>query len=177
MKKTLILSIFIILFYSCSDSPIQGCTDPYAVNYNPNAEYDNNTCRFEVDVVFALDGNVANYLNDDDYATEVVYFINEDNISIGSDQYNPITGFPFALPVTPPYCYDEGFVSFTYIWYDANNSNFSYEAIPNGGEFDFIGNVSVFKEDLCVFVPIEFNKKNRKQEEPLQEKKLVKQKI
>ena len=40
MKKILLLSALAIFLNSCSDSRSEGCTDPYAVNYESFADYD-----------------------------------------------------------------------------------------------------------------------------------------
>ena len=56
MKKLLLLMSFIAILMSCStddDSqsipdPIQGCTDPQAVNYNPDADENDNSCLYSI---------------------------------------------------------------------------------------------------------------------------------
>ena len=167
MKKLLLISSIIIFFNSCGDSRTQGCTDIYGVNYNSSADYDNGSCIYEVDVVFALDGNSSAYLNDDDYATEVAYYIDNDISAIGFDYWNSITGFPFAIPgITPPYCYEAGYTSFTYSWTAANNSTFYYQAIPDGGIFQWEGDVTLNKQDDCIYIPLTLAKKSEKSKIP-----------
>lgn len=165
MKNLLFLTITAIFLSSCSDSKTQGCTDLYAINYNSSADYDNGSCTYEVDVVFALDGNAAAYLNQDPYATEVVYYISEDDIvynPIGADTWNSTTGFPFAIPaINPPICYELGYTSFTYQWSGSNNAIFYYEAIPDDDEIGIYwsDNVFVNKSDQCIYIPLELSKK------------------
>ena len=56
MKKLVLLMSFIAILMSCStddDSqsipdPIQGCTDPQAVNYNPDADENDNSCLYSI---------------------------------------------------------------------------------------------------------------------------------
>jgi len=163
MKKILILAVLVIFFNSCSDSRSEGCTDPYAIpgSYDPNADYDDGSCIYQVDVVFALDGNASAYLNADDNATEVAYYI--DNLLIGKDYWDTEYGFPFAIPgVNPPLCYESGYTSFTMEWSGSNNTTFYYEAIPNGGIFEWVDNVMIHKADQCIYVPLTLAKKSEK---------------
>ena len=158
-----IISFVIIttLLSSCgSDIQIRGCTDPIAENYESSADYDNGSCIYEVDIVFALDANSAAYLNEDDYATEVAYYIDNDITAIGVDYWNPGTGFPFAIPgVNEPFCYQPGYTSFSYSWIGSDNTIFSYEAIPDGGIFQWEGDVILEKQFDCVFIPLTLAKK------------------
>ena len=164
MKQLLILSTIIIFFNSCSDVKISGCTDIYGVNYNSSADYDNGSCIYEVDIVFALDANSAAYLNNDDYATEVAYYIDNDIVPIGIDYWNSITGFPFAIPlVDEPYCYEAGYTSFTYSWTGSNISTFFYQAIPDGGIFLWEDYVTLEKQLDCIYIPLTLAKKLEKE--------------
>ena len=162
MKNILLLLSISIFISSCSsDSRSEGCTDPYAINYQSYADYDDGSCIYEVDVVFALDGNASAYLNADDDATEVAYYIDNDTYPVGVDTWNSITGFPFAIPtINPPACYQMGYTSFTYSWTGSKSTTFYYEAIPNGGIFEFVGNMVIYNSDLCIYIPIEFSKKS-----------------
>ncbi|MAX06003.1 MAG: hypothetical protein CMD19_06170 [Flavobacteriales bacterium] len=167
MKNLLLFIIIVSLISSCSDSKTQGCTDLYAINYNPSVDYDNGSCIYEVDIVFALDGNSAAYLNADEYATEVAYYIDNDGIPVGIDYWDPIIGFPFAIPtINPPLCYQSGYTSFTYQWSGAISTSFSYEAIPNGGIFDWIGTELVYNSDQCIYIPLTLAKQSRKFRSP-----------
>ena len=160
MRLITLLSFIIILFSAC-DSSNRGCTDIWAINYDSYADYDDGSCVFEVDVVFALDANSAAYLNADDYATEVEYYI--DNNYIGSDLWNSINGFPFAIPgVSEPNCYETGYTSFTYSWSGSNNSTFFYEAIPNGGIFQWEDYITLNKQFDCVYIPLTLAKRLEK---------------
>ena len=160
MRLIYLLSFIITIFSAC-DSSNRGCTDTWAINYDNYADYDDGSCIFEVDVVFALDGNAAAYLNADDYATEVEYYV--DGQYIDSDYWNSITGFPFAIPgVSEPNCYESGYTSFTYQWTGSNNSTFFYQAIPDGGIFEWEDNVTVNKQFSCVYIPLTLAKKLEK---------------
>ena len=45
MKKTILFCISILLFSSC-EKPIEGCMNPLADNYNPQAERENHSCDY-----------------------------------------------------------------------------------------------------------------------------------
>ncbi len=68
MKKLLLLMSFIAILMSCStddDSqpipvPIQGCTDPQAVNYNSDAEENDNSCLYSIVGVWELTSAILN---------------------------------------------------------------------------------------------------------------------
>ena len=45
MKKVLVLSIISIFFTSC-EKHVQGCIDPLAINYNPEATCDDGSCEY-----------------------------------------------------------------------------------------------------------------------------------
>ena len=47
---TLLILILMVGVGGCAKE--RGCTDPAAVNYNPNAQVDNNTCRYSGSVIF-----------------------------------------------------------------------------------------------------------------------------
>ena len=163
----IVLACIAIVFSSC-DSSIRGCTDTFAINYDNYADYDDGSCVFEVDVVFALDANSAAYLNADEFATEVAYYIDGDYI--GSDIWNSNIGFPFAIPgISEPNCYETGYVSFTYSWSGSNNTTFFYQAIPNGGIFEWEDNVTLNKQFSCVYIPLTLTKKVNKSEQSLLE--------
>ena len=44
MKKLIIFIFSIVMLGSCQKD-IEGCTDATAVNYNPDANIDNNSCK------------------------------------------------------------------------------------------------------------------------------------
>ena len=48
IKKILLLTLPSLLIISCSkdDAPIEGCTDPLALNYNVNATVSNGICQY-----------------------------------------------------------------------------------------------------------------------------------
>ena len=57
MKKILLLNLSLITLNSCDfpdPIPVEGCTDPNAINYNSNADTDNNSCDFTADILFYL---------------------------------------------------------------------------------------------------------------------------
>ena len=128
MKKILLFSLSLITLVSCETTPIEGCTDPNAINYNYNADINNNSCDFNSDIIFYLDQNAGIYL----YNTGVqkLTFYLEGN-NIGS-QYN-YGGF--FTSETDPECYNSYFTTGSVFW-----SNISYHTV-NWEVEDELGNI------------------------------------
>ena len=53
LVSTILAFAFLITIQSCQRE--RGCTDPYASNYNPNAQVDNGTCRYNGVATFYFD--------------------------------------------------------------------------------------------------------------------------
>ena len=153
--RTLVLLLSIIITFNSCETTTQGCTDPYAINYQAYADIDNGSCFFQKDIVLALNANAKLYLDNDDYATRVDYYINGDIIPIGTDYWNNINGFPYATSLNPPSCIDPTYTSFTFEWDQSNYAELCYVAVPNGGDFDFIGCVDIYKDDYnCIWIEV-----------------------
>ena len=87
MKKILLLSLSLITLNSCDfpdPIPVEGCTDPNAINYNSNADTDNNSCDFTADILFYLNQDAGIFLYNQG-VNKITFHINGN--SIGS-QYN-----------------------------------------------------------------------------------------
>lgn len=52
MKNTLFILPILFALFSCSDPTIPGCTDKEALNYNSEANTDDGTCKFELDIAY-----------------------------------------------------------------------------------------------------------------------------
>ena len=121
MKKTILFILSLITLYSCDfpdPIPVEGCTDPNAINYNQNADINNNTCDFSANIIFYLDQNAGIYLYNEG-VQKLIFHI--DGHNIGS-QYNE-QGF-YTSQVDPE-CFDPVFTTGTSYW----SGNSSYKSI------------------------------------------------
>ena len=98
MKKLLLLMSFIAILTSCStddDSqpipdPIQGCTDPQAVNYNSDAEENDNSCLYSIVGVWELTSAILNgqEIFGDVVKSELYLIYDEsDDFTLGTSSY------------------------------------------------------------------------------------------
>ena len=120
MKNILLLFSFVLLISSCERST-SGCTEPAAVNYNINADYDNGSCVFQADVVFFYNAWTANELNAADF-DRLDFYIEGDPGSyefVGSEDPTFIYG-------GIPNCYEDTYVTATMQWEDSYSTNANY---------------------------------------------------
>ena len=125
MKKILLLSALAIFLNSCSDSRSEGCTDPYAVNYESFADYDDGSCIYTADVVFFYDAITANELNGyEDLLWGPIdrldYYIEETPgtfIHVGSEY--PTPAYVYA---GVPNCYEATYVTTPIEWSGLNST-------------------------------------------------------
>jgi len=82
MKKTRLLSI-LSLFLILSSCIKSGCTDPEALNFDPDANDEDKSCNYQGSVAFWFDEETSNYLVDHD-VVNLQYFFNSDHFSVGS---------------------------------------------------------------------------------------------
>lgn len=159
MKNLLILTGIITIGFlsSCSsDSKTQGCTDPYALNYQSSADYDNgsciygctdlladnynplsvledlNGCQYSADIVYFLDYSASQYMK---YRNiESYYFYDSYNEYVGylaNDYWWPNNSEPDCLPLT-----NGSTLTASLIWfgnYDNYLGSFSWQAYPDDG--------------------------------------------
>ncbi len=123
MKKILLFSTLAILFNSCRIET-EGCTEPAAINYERNADFDDGSCIFEADLVFFYDHITATELNSANF-DRLDYYVEESPgtfISIGSEY--PIPDF---IADGIPNCYEETYVSSTIQWSNSIGTNLNYK--------------------------------------------------
>ena len=98
MKKLVLLMSFIAILMSCStddDSqsipdPIQGCTDPQAVNYNPDADENDNSCLYSIIGVWETTSAILNgqEIFGDVVKSELYLIYDEsDDFTLGTSSY------------------------------------------------------------------------------------------
>jgi hypothetical protein len=152
MKKILLLSALSIFLNSCSDSRSEGCTDPYAVNYESFADYDDGSCLYTCDDPYAI--NYLDVLSDYycEYEADVVFYedvaaaIYFDNLGVdyldvyvGNDYVGTLQatlGFTYV-----PVCYpiDPDAVHFTLLWEDSQSSIFTWTVRDGSGIIHYSG--------------------------------------
>ena len=130
MKNFLLISIALFTLNSCvvnsCDEPVLGCMDPAAINYNNQADYDNNSCDYSSDIVFYMDFNAAGLLESNNVQS-IKFYVN--GTMVGS-QYND-NGFIGTLD--SPMCFDEYFTTATLFWSITTSSTFEWEAVDETG--------------------------------------------
>ena len=122
MKKILLLSLSLITLISCEKTTIEGCTEPMAINYNPRASVNNNSCDFTGDIIFYLDQAAGIYLYNEG-VQELTFYIDGNNIGT---QYN---NGGFYTTQTPPNCFDDFFTTSSVYW---SNNSYTTITYPKG---------------------------------------------
>jgi hypothetical protein len=154
MKQLLVLSTIIIFFNSCGDVRVSGCTDPGALNYMPNADYDNGSCIYGC--TDQLADNYNEYAIDEsldicEYSANLVYYLDQSAINYMNawgisyyafyDDYNDFIGYITNeyFWTSPPNCLpqlDGSTLTATLYWngnYNNNLGTFSWQAYPDDG--------------------------------------------
>jgi len=169
MKKILLLSALAIFLNSCSDSRSEGCTDPYAVNYESFADYDDGSCNYIADVVFFYDAITANELNLVGF-DRLDYYIEEAPgtfINIGAE--SPAPSFIYA---GVPICNEQTYITTPIEWYGVDNTIINYQVygITYGSILGIITEAETLVDEFsfnlnaneCAAVPIRFITKKKK---------------
>ena len=168
--KNIILLLFLAVFLnSCSESRSVGCIDPYAVNYESYADYDDGSCIYTADIVFFYDAITANELNFVAF-DRLDYYIEESAgtfINIGYEL--PTPSFIYA---GIPSCYEQTYVTSPIEWYSENNTiiNYLVYGITYVNILGFITEVETLVDENsfnlyaneCAAVPIRYITKKKK---------------
>ena len=157
MKNLLLFTILATLLNSCVvEVQIDGCTDPYADNFNVNADYDDgsceywgctdpladnfdpqanveliNSCKYSANLVYYLDYSASQYMLN--WGISYYAFYESYNNYIG----NITNDFYWT---SPPNCLPQGdgsTLTATLYWngnYNNNLGTFSWQAYPDNGQ-------------------------------------------
>lgn len=152
MKKILLFSLSLITLISCETNsiPVEGCTDPNAINYNPQADINNNSCDFTGDIIFYLDQAAGIYLYNEG-VDKLTFYIDGNNIG---SQYND-GGFYTAQ--TPPNCFDNFFTTGSVYWSNNSYTTISWEAIDETGYVWYNSEVYI-EANTCTTMELTGNK-------------------
>jgi len=176
MKKILLLSALAIFLNSCSDSRSEGCTDPYAVNYESFADYDDGSCVYigctdplaiNYDVLYTTFNPVCIYNSDVVFFEDVaaaVYFdnlgiqhldISVQGVYVGTLQAN--LGFTYI-----PDCYpaDPDAVNFTLQWEETTTTSqatFTWTVRDEFGQIHYSGTEAILAND-CLAMELTWKK-------------------
>lgn len=150
MKKSCVglLALLAVTCFGCGEEEeiIPGCTDAYAVNFNPEANEDNGTCAYEGTVLFWLSAATADSLTEEGISSLNIYF---DSETIGS--YLVASAFASAPP-----CDTTGVVTKEKNLGSARQQQFSYEIVNDFGLVMWTGSVNVNATFSCNRVEIIF---------------------
>lgn len=154
MKKIIFFFSLAIILNSCSVEILtDGCTDPYADNFNPNADTEDGTCLYTCVDPYATNYNVVQTYYRCDYEADVVFYADVSaatyfnnlgldwlDIYVGNDYVGTISatlGFTYV-----PDCYpiDPDAVHFTLLWEDAISSSFTWSVRDLTGFKHYEGN-------------------------------------
>lgn len=148
MKKILLFSLSLITLVSCETTPTEGCTDPLAVNYNSQANINNNTCEFKADILFYLNDNAAADLYNNG-VNKLTFYINEYNI--GSQHNN--NGFLTASEQDPPDCSNSLYTTGSFYWENNSSTVIDLEARDESDNVWFSEPTQLFANE-CLTVGI-----------------------
>jgi len=171
MKKTILLVMLAVVINSCSvEVLVDGCTDVYAENFNPNADNDNGSCWYTCTDPYAINYNLALNSYYCEYEADVVFFedvaaavyfnnlgIDWLDIYVGNDYVGTLQatlGFTYV-----PVCYptDTDAVHFTLAWENSQSSTFTWSVRDGFGTIHYSGTDLILANN-CLPMELTFKK-------------------
>ena len=153
IKKSILFIFIITLLNSCSiDVQRNGCTDPYANNYESFADYDDGSCLYACDDPYSSNFGVLSSIPICEYEADVVFYedvaaaIYFDNLGI--DYLDVYVGIEYVGTLQAnlgftyvPACYpiDPDAVHFTLLWEENQTSTFTWTVRDGTGTIHYSG--------------------------------------
>jgi hypothetical protein len=171
MKNLLLFTILATLLNSCVvEVKIDGCTDPYADNYNSNADNNNGSCLYTCTDPYATNYNIAQAYFSCEYEADVVFYedvaaavyfdnlgINFLDVYVGNTYVGTLQatlGFTYV-----PLCYpmDPDAVHFTLEWQNSQSSTFTWTVRDGSGTIHYSGTDLILANN-CLPMELTFKK-------------------
>ena len=125
-----IFALVIIIFTACKKDKEEGCTNPLATNYNPDAEEDDGSCIIPTRIMQARVNNSLIVFDSSVYVREDMSGNLFGITGIRKDGSTILITFPvsFGIGIYPFLSYTSGnsFMNEAFYWNDSNNPYHSY---------------------------------------------------
>ena len=171
MKRILLLTVLTTIIHSCTvEVLIDGCTDPNADNFNPNADTEDGSCLYTCTDPFASNFDIVQTYYSCDYEGDVVFYqdvasalyfdnlgISYLDIFVGNDligTLNATLGFtyvPGCMPIDPDA------VHFTLLWENDIQASFTWSVRDPSGTIHYSGTDFVLANN-CLPMELTFKK-------------------
>lgn len=138
LNSLLFLALTAVLLSLTSCKKEEGCTDPNATSYNPEAEVDNGTCTYEGEVVFWYGENTSIGL--DNFGSSSLTFLVDGDI-VGSTSSS-------VFWTSAPNCGDNGSITVTQNLGNVKSRSLTYSIEDQDG-YEIWSDIANFEANSC----------------------------